>query len=153
MPSFIQLTNSSTNELMNKLITNTTYQRVLLQKLTVIYLIKTVPPFMETKGSSLRPQEPATEPCPGTDHIFLHYFFQIHFNILLPSKLKPFKSFVPFRFSEQKFVCFLNTTMHATCCGDLTLLHSMHLYKIHTPMTVSFSSIILSPQLDVLYFT
>jgi len=108
---------------------------------------------METKGSSLCPQQPATGPCPGTDHILLHYLFQIQFNIIIPSMLKPCKRFVSFRFSDQNCVCSSQYPMTATCCGHLTLLRFMHMYKIHTPITVFFPSLIISPQLDVLYFT
>jgi hypothetical protein len=51
-------------------------------------------------------------------------------NITLPSTPMSSKWFLPFRFSYHIFVCFLFSSMHATCPGHLLEFISLNIYFI-----------------------
>jgi hypothetical protein len=63
---------------------------------------------MEPENPLLFSQQPATGLCSET-HVSIHalpaYFPNIHSNIILPSTPRSFVLSLPFRFSNQNFLC------------------------------------------------
>jgi hypothetical protein len=87
---------------------SSSWSRVLLYMLIVAQLVKNSSPFMEPEGLLPCSQQPATGPYPEPDASspqLRPYFPKIHSNIILSPMLRSSENCLPFRFSDQNFVC------------------------------------------------
>jgi hypothetical protein len=84
------------------------WSRVLLEKLTVIQLVKKFTAFYGTKCSLLFSHEPITGSCPDPDEsspqLPTLFLSEINSNIILPSTPRSSEWSLPFKLSEKSFV-------------------------------------------------
>jgi len=79
-------------------------------------------------------------------HTYPPYFPKIHYIIMFPSTPRSSELFLPFRFSDQKFVCISHFSMHETCPAHFTLLHLITLITSYeAPRYVVLSSLLILP--------
>jgi len=91
------------------------WSKVLLEKPTVVWIVKKFPHFIKPKYTLPCPQQPATcvHPKPQQPSSCLpNNFFKIHFNIILPSMPWSSKWSLSFRFLHQNPLLF---PIHTTC--------------------------------------